>query len=63
MTTGTSHFVSKAAALRYFAYENATMASIERKIAEGSIHIGKPELKPGQRLRVIDGGTRYAVEG
>lgn len=62
MRVGTSYFVSKAHAIRYYAYENATDATIERKLAEGLIHIGKPELKPGHRLTVIDDGTRYAIE-
>ena len=62
ITTGTSHFVSYNSALRYFAYENATDTDIDRKIAEGLIQIGKPALKPGQKLSIIDDGTRYAIE-
>ena len=62
MKTGTSHFVGYNAALRYFAYENATDTDIDRKIAEGLIHIGKPALKAGQKLSIIDDGTRYAIE-
>ena len=54
--------MSKAAAVQYYAYEGATEATIDRKLAEGLIHIGKPALKPGQRLTTIDGGTRYAIE-
>lgn len=63
ITVGTSYFVSAAAAKRYFAYEGATREDIDRKVAEGLIHIGKPTLKPGQLLSVIDNGTRYAIEG
>ncbi len=59
---GTSYFPSHYAAIRYFAYENATRATIERKINEGLIHIGKPTLKPGQALLLIDDGLRYAIE-
>lgn len=62
MRTGTCHFVSKNHALIYFRYENATAADIDRKIAEGLIHIGKPDLKPGELLSIIDDGTRYAIE-
>lgn len=62
MMIGTSYFVSKQAALKYYAYERATMVDINRKIDEGLIHIGKPELKPGQILSIIDDGTRYAVQ-
>jgi hypothetical protein len=64
MTTGTSYFVSKAAAVRYYTpygYDNPREA-VERKLAEGEIHIGKPEIKDGQRLLVVDEGTRYAIE-
>lgn len=62
MTTGTSYFVDKRSAIRYFAYENATSADIDRKLAEGLIHLGPPPLKPGERLSVIDNGTRYAIK-
>jgi hypothetical protein len=62
MKHGTSHFLSCDAAVRYFAYEDATLADIERKIAEGLIAIGPPPTQPGQRLTLIDRGTRYAIE-
>ncbi len=70
MTTGTSYFVSRAAAVRYYAdYESGTRSgkrfqaehAVDTKLAEGSIHIGEPPLKPGETLSVIDAGTRYAV--
>jgi hypothetical protein len=61
MITGTSYFTSMAAAVRYYAYEGATAATIERKISEGLIHIGKPQTKPGEWLSVIDDGARYAI--
>lgn len=63
MKTGTSHFVNKPAAVRYYRnyeYPNAVKA-VERKIAEGEIHIGQPTLKPGETLNVIDNGTRYQI--
>jgi hypothetical protein len=63
MTTGTSHFVSIAHAVRYYTpygYDNPR-ATVERKIAEGEIHIGKPTLKQGDKLITVDGGTRYAI--
>ncbi len=62
MIVGTSHFVSKAAALRYYRYEHATPETIERKLEAGLIHIGEPAVAPGQKLILIDDGTRYAVE-
>jgi len=60
---GTSHFVSRGAAIRYYrdyGYDD-TAAAVDRKIREGEIHIGKPALKPGQRLTTVDGGKRYAI--
>jgi len=64
MRYGTSHFVSHAAAVRYYRdYEGADASrAVQRKLAAGEIHIGKPRLKPGERLHVIDSGTRYAIE-
>jgi hypothetical protein len=64
MRYGTSYFLSRRAAIYYFSdYESAPVgAAVDRKIAEGLIHIGKPELKPGQTLHVIDSGLRYAIE-
>ena len=61
---GTAHFVSKAAAITYdqpYHYEDVVEA-VERKLADGEIHIGAPKLKPGERLLIIDEGTRYAIE-
>lgn len=63
MTYGTSYFVSKAAAVRYYrAYEGANAAAaVARKIREGEIHIGRPPVKAGERISLIDGGKRYAI--
>lgn len=60
---GTSYFVSLAKAASYYRdYEGGDgYAAANRKVSEGSIHIGKPDLKPGQVLTVIDNGTRYAI--
>lgn len=61
--TGTSHFVSREAAIRYYTpYEYPIAAeAVDAKIAGDEIHIGKPALKAGERLLIIDGG-RYAIE-
>lgn len=64
MKTGTAHFISRDAAIRYYreyGYDD-TAAEVDRKLADGEIYIGPPELKPGQRLARIDAGTRYAIE-
>lgn len=61
-TYGTCHFVSVVHAIQYYAaYEQDPRTAVGIKLEEGSIKIGKPALKPGQRLSVIDDGTRYAV--
>jgi hypothetical protein len=59
---GTSYFVDEAAAVRYYADVHMTRADVRRKLVEGEIHLGEPSLKAGERLRLIDRGTRYAIE-
>lgn len=62
---GTSYFTSKGAAVRYYKdYEGdleSAKHAVEIKLREGSIHIGKPPLKAGQRLSTTDGGKRYMI--
>jgi len=58
---GTSHFVSVATARRYYADYGFTGQYVWRKVKAGEIHIGPPVTKPGQRVEVIDNGTRYAI--
>lgn len=64
MIVGTAWFVNKAAAIRYYReYEfNNAESAVERKLAEGQIHIGQPPLKSGEALLLIDNGTRYAID-
>ena len=71
MTTryGTANFVSFTKACDYYkgqGYDELTPAELEReiraKIEDGEIAIGKPDLEPGDRLLLIDDGTRYAIE-
>lgn len=63
---GTSHFVSMDKAIEYYNPYAASYADVvklvERQLAEGEIHLGLPEVKAGQRVVVIDEGTRYAIE-
>jgi hypothetical protein len=60
---GTSYFTSTPAAFRYYKRHGGFSKDIvERKFACGEIHIGKPPLKAGQRLVLIDKGIRYAIE-
>ncbi len=59
---GTSHFISREAAIRYYQpYEKDPVEAVRRKLAEGLIHIGLPERQPGEGLEIIDDGTRYAI--
>ena len=61
MTIGTSYFINLQAAYRYYAPYGDSHAAVDRKIVEGQIHIGRPAAKDGERLTLIDGGTRWAV--
>ena len=63
MIVGTSHFVSLEAAIRYYREYDLDSAEVARKIADGEIHIGAPELLMGQKLIKIDNGLRYGLEG
>lgn len=65
MKTGTCYFPSYGAALRHYRpYDpGISMAElrqwIDEKLNAGEIHIGKPPLKPGERLTIED--NRYHV--
>ncbi len=61
---GTSYFVSRSAAERYYksqGYDDAK-ETVRDKIRSGDIHIGRPPVKAGQRVITVDGGKRYAIE-
>jgi hypothetical protein len=45
-------------ATRPYGFERA---EVERKLAAGEIFIGKPELKPGESLTLLDDGNRWGV--
>lgn len=63
MMIGTSYFVSVAEALRYYRPYGFGMEAVQRKLADGEIHVGKPPFDPGsQKLVIIDDGSRYGVE-
>lgn len=75
MKTGTCYFPSYGAALRYYrpyvqfedmsgiakgtAQTVALRRLVDRKLNAGEIHIGKPDLKPGQTLTIED--NRYHI--
>lgn len=51
---GTSHFTDRAAAIRYYHVYGYGPADVDCMIIRDEIHIGKPTIKPGERLVVID---------
>ena len=60
---GTSHFVSRAAAVKYYAaYCDMPEALVSEKLAEGEIHIGPPATGEGEILVRIDHETRYGIK-
>jgi hypothetical protein len=66
--TGTSHFVTFERACDYYRAYDPSLTPVELrqwvrgKVNAGEIHIGIPDLKPGERLSIIDDGCRYAIE-
>jgi len=59
MTFGTSSFVSRAAALKYYKPYGTDAAEVTRKEQDGEISYGRPTLKPGESLTVREG--RYHI--
>ena len=65
ITWGTAYYLSRKAAERYLrsygmvATAGEARRAVDRKLAEGSIRIGKPNLELGQVLS--DDGTRYFI--
>lgn len=65
---GTSHFETLYAARRYYRDYDPSLSPKELnkwvadKLNAGEIHIGAPEVKPGQRLSIIAGEGRYQIE-
>lgn len=61
ITTGTCHFRSRYAAIRYYEKQGLDVNDVVDKIARREISYREPELKPGQRLKVDEDG-RYHIE-
>lgn len=59
---GTSHFVSREAAVRYYAEYGENAADVDRKLREGIIAIGAPKVKRYEKLSIIPGEGRYQIE-
>lgn len=59
---GTSHFVTKLAAIKYYSDYGFSRSDVLTKISNGEISIGAPNLKEGERLSIIKGEGRYQIE-
>ncbi len=60
--TGTAYFPNLWHAAKYYRDYGLTTADVRRKVSESEIHLGTPRTKPGQRLVLVDGGNRWAIE-
>lgn len=62
MIIGTNCFPRLTTAITYYAQYSYGAKDVRNKIKEGEITIGLPELKPGQKVVMIDRGLRYGIE-
>jgi hypothetical protein len=65
MRIGTCNFLSYTAAVQYYKDywgRRDAKAVVTKKLRTGKISLGAPAIKDGERLIVIDNGTRYAIE-
>jgi hypothetical protein len=59
---GTPYFVSIDAATSYYRDQGDDgFAAVRRKLDAGEIYIGKPPIKDGEVICLIDDGRRYAI--
>ena len=61
MITGTAYFKDLKSAISYYANYGYGVNEVEQKIKIKEIYIGKPSLKRGEKLLLIDDGLRYAI--
>lgn len=59
MMIGTSHFVSEDAARRYYDRQGIDARGVREKLLSGEIHIGPPQVEPGQVARIRLDEMRY----
>jgi hypothetical protein len=62
MRLGTAHFISKAAARRYYIAQGDETPNVDEKLAAGVIHIGRPKVNPGERAFVHRSEGRWFIE-
>lgn len=61
MMIGTSYFISKAAANRYYKSYGHSARDVAQMVAHGEIHIGRPVPKAGESVGIIPGEGRYYI--
>lgn len=59
---GTSYFVNFASAVRYYKPYGYDKQGVHGLKVAGLIHLGKPELKEGEKLILLDDNTRYGIK-
>ena len=60
---GTPYFVSRGKAVGYYRdYFSDAEKAVSDKLAAGEIFIGPPPHSKLDRVILVDGGTRYAIE-
>ena len=62
MRIGTPYFTCERAAVRYYKDYGFTANDVRDKFFAGEIHYGKPPLRDGETLVLIDRATRYGIE-
>ena len=62
MRIGTPYFTCERAAVRYYEAHGFTRDDVRDKFFAREIHYGKPPLRDGERLVLIDKATRYGIE-
>lgn len=60
-TIGTCYFVSKSAAVRYYAGYGFSESDVEAKMRDNEIAVGAPPLRLGETLCLLDEGRRYGI--
>jgi hypothetical protein len=64
MRIGTSYFIDRQSAIKYYKeyhYQN-TEEAVDRKLKDGEIHIGKPEIQDTEYLKVNEEGRYIRVD-
>lgn len=63
MIVGTCHFVNRCAAIKYYSdyHYDDVESTVNRKVEDGEIFIGRPLIKPGEKLVLLDDNTRYGI--